>query len=66
MLKALNIYEKSIKIDPKNPVAFNNLGNLYKDLGKIKDAIKNYEKSIELDAGYDSKSSNVTFKKLYL
>ena len=42
-------YKKSILLNDNNPEAYNNLGNFYKSLNKIEDAINNYKKSSDLN-----------------
>ncbi len=46
--EALEMYEKSIKIAPKNPYTWYLKGKAFNKLGKSKEALKAYEKSIEL------------------
>ena len=46
MQKAINSYEKAIELNPNNPEAYNNLGNVLKELGQIQKAIKSNEKAI--------------------
>jgi tetratricopeptide (TPR) repeat protein len=41
--------EKAMQLDPKNPAAWNNLGNYYGEHGPITNAFVYYAKAIELD-----------------
>ena len=43
-------YEKSRKLDPKNPAAWNNLANYYGEHGPVTNAFAYYAKAIELDS----------------
>ena len=47
--KIENLYKKSISLNENIPETYNNLGNLYKDINKYDDAIKNYEEAIKKD-----------------
>ncbi len=47
---AISNYDKAIKLDPKDPIAWNNRGAAKDDLGQFEEAIKDYDKSIELDS----------------
>lgn len=49
---AAEIYQKIIAIDPKDASAYNELGNVYRDMGDRQAAVENYKKSIVTDAGY--------------
>ena len=40
-------YEQAIIIDPKFVFAHNNLGNVFKDLGRFEEALSEYHKSIK-------------------
>ena len=42
-------YNAAIKFDPKNTVAFNNLGNAYQRKGGFDRAISDYDEAIKLD-----------------
>jgi tetratricopeptide (TPR) repeat protein len=47
--EAIKCYDKSIEIDPDNPVVWNNKGLALNSLGKYDEAIKCYDKIIEID-----------------
>ena len=47
--KAEDHYKKSIKLNPKSSLTFENYGNLLKTIGRIEGAIDNYKKSINLN-----------------
>jgi tetratricopeptide (TPR) repeat protein len=49
LTKAIESYEKAIKINPDAAGAYNNLGLAYKDQGNLTKAIQYYKKAIELD-----------------
>ncbi|MBC7101043.1 MAG: tetratricopeptide repeat protein [Methanobacteriales archaeon] len=47
--KALEQYNKALKINPKLAEAWNNKGTTLQKLGKYKEALKCYEKVTQLD-----------------
>lgn len=47
--KALEQYLEEKKLNPDDPIVYNNLGNIYRDQGKNDDAVTSYKKAIELD-----------------
>ena len=47
--KAIESYEKAIKINPEYSSAFNNLGNVYSDNKEYNKAIESYEKAIKIN-----------------
>ena len=52
--KAIEYYNNAIKIDPKNGVAYNNLGNVYyRGLSKPNIALNYYEKAIQVEPSYN-------------
>jgi tetratricopeptide (TPR) repeat protein len=56
--EALNYAKKVINISPQDAEAFNNLANLFKDLGLNQDAFKNYKKAIFLNPNYAEAYNN--------
>jgi predicted O-linked N-acetylglucosamine transferase (SPINDLY family) len=46
--EAISHYEKSIAIDPNLSTVYNNLGIVYSRLGRVQDAVRVWEKAIEL------------------
>ena len=48
-IKAIELWEKAIELDPDLAMAYNNLGVAYKNQGNLTKAIESYEKAIELD-----------------
>ncbi|MEI0445843.1 tetratricopeptide repeat protein [Brachyspira intermedia] len=56
--KAINFYEetlknnKDLKIDPYHIKSYNNRGTIKYDMGLFEDAIKDYDRAIELDNNY--------------
>ena len=51
-------YFRAIEIDPQNIQAYNNLGNLLADTGRLGDSIDLFKKAIELDGGHSADSYN--------
>ncbi len=49
--KAIQAYQRAIKVDSSNALAHYSLGRLYHDNQKIQDAIQEYKKAIEIDSG---------------
>lgn len=49
---AIKDYEKAIDLDPKDEIALNNLGLLQENVGRIKEAQKNFKRSNEI-IGYN-------------
>lgn len=46
---ALEIFEQALKLDPKNPDLWNLKGIALRSLGRYIEAVKCYEKSLEID-----------------
>ncbi|MBW1768242.1 MAG: tetratricopeptide repeat protein [Deltaproteobacteria bacterium] len=46
--KAVHLISKAIQHDPGNPVYYNDLGNAFRDQGKLNEAISCYKKATEL------------------
>ena len=51
-LKAIQIYKETLKINPRNPEAYNGMGNSYKSLGDLEEAILSYHKAISIKLDY--------------
>lgn len=51
---ALFIFEKNVERNPDSANPYDSLGETYRDLGRIEDAIKNYERALELDPTSES------------
>jgi Tfp pilus assembly protein PilF len=51
--QAQSLYQKVLAIDPKDHLALNNLGVIYRDLGRLNDALSTYRKGLA-DAPDDS------------
>jgi S-layer protein (TIGR01567 family) len=47
---ALDCYNKSLELDPKNALAWNDQGNAFYSINKYDESIKAYDKSLELNA----------------
>ena len=56
---AQNYYQKVLKIDPDHAATNNNLGALFKDLGKTQKAKECYEKAIEVNPNYADAHNNL-------
>ncbi|MGO2009153.1 O-linked N-acetylglucosamine transferase, SPINDLY family protein [Vreelandella alkaliphila] len=63
--QALEVYHRLEEDYPPNASVFNNLGNLYKDLGEYKKAEQYYQNALELDPGFVMAYSNTFFSKHY-
>ena len=57
--KAEELYREAIKLNPKNDVAYHNLGNLLNDLKRPVEAEAAYRKAIELDPDYAPSYNNL-------
>ncbi|SPF45505.1 conserved exported hypothetical protein [Candidatus Desulfosporosinus infrequens] len=52
--KAIDYYNNAIKINPKDGIAYNNIGNVYfRGLNKPKDALPYYEKATQVEPTYN-------------
>lgn len=49
---AIKEYTEAIKMDPDYAAAYNNRGNLYRNLGDFEKALEDYNKAIELNLNY--------------
>lgn len=58
-------YEAAVKLNDKDAVAYNNLGNSYRDLKKTDKAIEAYKKSIELNKKNINAYANLANVQLY-
>lgn len=63
--RAKQQYEAATAINDKDAVTYNNLGNVYRDLGKINEAIDAYNKSLELDPNSVNTYANLANIQLY-
>lgn len=50
--KAIEKYDKAIKIDPNNAIVYNNKGIALKTLGEHEAAIEEYDKALGVDPNY--------------
>jgi tetratricopeptide (TPR) repeat protein len=64
--KALNAYDKATKLNPENPLLWNNKGVVLCRLGNYSEGINAFKKAIDLDNNYmDAKNNlNVTQSKI--
>ena len=53
------IFQRLALIDPANPKVYNNLGLIYKKLGKTKQAYQQYEKALAIDPNYPEALNNL-------
>lgn len=57
--KAIESFEKAIRIHPKYASAYNNLGNVYSEIGKKEEAVKLFKKAIEVNSKYFEAYNNL-------
>lgn len=50
--EAIAAYRETLKIDPADVWALNNLGNAQRDSGNVREAIQTYRRAVEVDPGY--------------
>src|SRR5690606_2320575 len=55
---------ENIKIDPKNPVNYFNIGTIYMEQDKDQEAIQYFEKAIEVDPTYKNAYNNLALVKI--
>ena len=58
---AIRLIRDAIALDPRNPLYHGNLGNVFKDAGRIEDAIATYGRALELDPGYAEIHNNLGY-----
>lgn len=58
-------YEAATKLNDKDATAFNNLGNVYRDLGKVEASVTAYTKSIDLNPKSINVYANLANVQLY-
>ena len=47
--EALEHYEQALKFEPEDPQIYSNIGNLYRDIGNLDQALQFTLKSLDLD-----------------
>jgi tetratricopeptide (TPR) repeat protein len=57
--KAIEFYNKALKLDPADPKTYNGLGFAFFSLGNLDEAIKYYTKALELDPGFPEANFNL-------
>jgi tetratricopeptide (TPR) repeat protein len=57
--KAIQSYQKVIKLDPNYVEAYNNLGIIYQELGDFDKAFEAYQKSVEINPHYEKGYNNL-------
>lgn len=50
---AIQVFQLNVELHPNSPDAYDSLGEAYADKGDKDLAIRNYEKSVELDPKYN-------------
>jgi protein O-GlcNAc transferase len=58
---AIRLIRAAIERDPENPIYLGNLGNVYKDAGRVDDAVGAYRKALALDPGYAEIHNNLGY-----
>lgn len=58
-LKAIQAYQKVIKLDPIYIEAYNNLGIVYQEIGDLDKAFEAYQKSVEINPQYEKGYNNL-------
>lgn len=56
---AMQYYTHGLNLDRKHPHLYTNLGSLFKDLGKLNEAIQMYEKAVEYSPNFDVALANL-------
>lgn len=62
---AFSLYKKLERDFPPHYAVYNNLGNLYKDIGNYQQAEKYYQKSLAVNPDYVTAYSNIFYAKHY-
>lgn len=57
--EAIVLYEELIEADVVSPEVFYNLGNAYYRMGKLGPAIANFERTLQIDPGFDNAQENL-------
>lgn len=47
--KAIGMYKKSIECNPRDEMAHNNLGNVYRSIGLYREALKEYDEALKIN-----------------
>ncbi|WFC96686.1 hypothetical protein MBRA1_003349 [Malassezia brasiliensis] len=58
-LLAVRYYAQGLQLDPTHSHLFTNLGSLFKDMGRLAEAIKMYEKAVEFNPSFDVALANL-------
>ena len=56
---SIKSFKKAIEINPNFAEAYNNLGNVFKSLNKIKDSVQSYEMAIEINPNFAEAYNNL-------
>ncbi|KPV78662.1 glycosyltransferase family 41 protein [Rhodotorula graminis WP1] len=56
---ALRYYETGLKLDPRHPHLYTNLGSLLKDLGQLPQAVGMYRRAVECNPSFDVALANL-------
>jgi tetratricopeptide (TPR) repeat protein len=57
--EAITAYEQALQINPKAPIAYNNICAAFNGLGRYADAIENCEKAIKLEPAFELAKNNL-------
>ena len=56
--ESLICFQEAIKIDPRNPIGWNNKGVILREQGKYQDAINAFDEAINIDPSYELAKKN--------
>ncbi|BGP45059.1 hypothetical protein JCM10450v2_000876 [Rhodotorula kratochvilovae] len=56
---ALRYYETGLKLDPRHPHLYTNLGSLLKDLGQLPQAVAMYKRAVDYNPSFDVAIANL-------
>ncbi|GAA5862952.1 hypothetical protein JCM1840_002337 [Sporobolomyces johnsonii] len=56
---ALKYYEAGLKLDPKHPHLYTNLGSLLKDMGQLPQAVAMYKRAVDFNPTFDVALANL-------
>ncbi|MCP4266657.1 MAG: tetratricopeptide repeat protein [Candidatus Brocadiaceae bacterium] len=59
LVKAIDAYEKVLRVDPDNAEAHNNLGIIYKEQGELDKAVEHFQRVVSLNPGMDEAHNNL-------
>ncbi|GAA6022980.1 hypothetical protein JCM10207_007738 [Rhodosporidiobolus poonsookiae] len=56
---ALRYYQTGLKLDPRHPHLYTNLGSLLKDMGKLPEAVEMYKQAVQFNPTFDVALANL-------